>query len=136
MLEKCQKMPCFGFQHRLRVGRVKCLFAGRNLAKIIKKCPLSIRNRAEFNKNHQKMPTLVCSIREKVLRKLLIDCVFLLTSPCKPNIRVCLPLYSNRLNLIWILCIFFLRKTCIYAKKVVTLCPNCERWLQAQNNTP
>ena len=106
MLEKCKKMPCFGFQYRLRVGRVRCLFAGRNLAKIIKKCPPSTRSWAEFNKNHQKMPTLVCSIREKVLRKLLIDCVFLLTHPCKPNISVCLPLYSNRLNLIWILCIF------------------------------
>ena len=107
-------MPCFGFQYRLRVGRVKCLFAGRNLTKIIKKCPLSIRNRAEFNKNHQKMPTLVCSIREKVLRKLLIDCVFLLMRPCKPNISVCLPLYSNRLNLIWILCRFcpLLRRGC------------------------
>ena len=65
MLEKCKKMPCLGFQYRLRVGRLKCLFAGRNLAKIIKKCPLSIRNWAEFNKNHQKMPTLVCSYHKK-----------------------------------------------------------------------
>ena len=107
-------MPCLGFQYRLRVGRLKCLFAGRNLAKIIKKCPPSTRSWAEFNKNHQKMPTLVCSIREKVLRKLLIDCVFLLTRPCKPNISVCLPLYSNRLNLIWILCRFcpLLRRGC------------------------
>ena len=48
MLEKCKKMPCFGFQYRLRVGRVKCLFAGRNLTKIIEKCPLSF---ARIRKN-------------------------------------------------------------------------------------
>ena len=41
-------MPCFEFQYRLRVGRVKCLFVGRNFTKILKKCPLSF---ARIRKN-------------------------------------------------------------------------------------